>query len=157
MSSYKQSHPDLPWTPHRYSSAEYYANYFMGIQKGPVFRDTPTSPVPPESLHERPHLPIDNKHLSYEENTPRPIMAPPFFDTTSGAASYMSTSSDSSSDMGKKQPFTPTPERDWRFYAAFLSLCVVNFVCALDATIVSVALPVGSRHSGLKRRQKLTL
>jgi hypothetical protein len=30
----------------------------------------------------------------------------------------------------------------WRFLAAFGCLCVINLVCAIDATILSVALPV---------------
>lgn len=32
-------------------------------------------------------------------------------------------------------------KKTWRFYAAFASLCLVNLVCALDATSLAVALP----------------
>ncbi|KAF2760573.1 MFS general substrate transporter [Pseudovirgaria hyperparasitica] len=32
--------------------------------------------------------------------------------------------------------------KGWRFYAAFGSLCLVNLVCALDATSLAVALPI---------------
>lgn len=30
----------------------------------------------------------------------------------------------------------------WRFFAAFGCLCIINLACALEATILSVALPV---------------
>lgn len=33
-------------------------------------------------------------------------------------------------------------KRGWRFYGTFVSLAILNFVCAVDATILSVALPV---------------
>lgn len=36
----------------------------------------------------------------------------------------------------------PTGGMGWRFHAAFGCLCVVNLVCALDATSLAVALPV---------------
>ena len=32
--------------------------------------------------------------------------------------------------------------RGWRFYGAFACLALLNLVCAIDATILSVALPV---------------
>lgn len=35
-----------------------------------------------------------------------------------------------------------TEKRGWRFYGTFACLALLNFVCALDATILSVALPV---------------
>lgn len=37
---------------------------------------------------------------------------------------------------------TVEERKTWRFYAAFSSLCIMNFVCALDATSLAVALPV---------------
>lgn len=38
-------------------------------------------------------------------------------------------------------------KRGWRFYGTFFCLAIVNLVCALDATILSVALPVSRpRH-----------
>jgi hypothetical protein len=38
---------------------------------------------------------------------------------------------------------TPTPTKlGWRFVGVFFALCVVNLVCAIDATILAVALPV---------------
>lgn len=36
-------------------------------------------------------------------------------------------------------------KRDWRFLAVFGSLSLINLMCAIDATILSVALPV--RHT----------
>jgi hypothetical protein len=35
-------------------------------------------------------------------------------------------------------------ESGWRFGASFALLCILNLSCALDATILSVALPVGA-------------
>jgi MFS family permease len=35
----------------------------------------------------------------------------------------------------------PRQSRGWRFYAAFACLCLVSFLTALDATIISVAVP----------------
>ena len=35
----------------------------------------------------------------------------------------------------------------WRFYAAFTSLCIITIAVALDATSLSVALPVMDPHS----------
>jgi hypothetical protein len=37
---------------------------------------------------------------------------------------------------------TSSTRVEWRFYASFGCLCLVNLVCAIDATILSVALPV---------------
>ena len=34
------------------------------------------------------------------------------------------------------------PVRGWRFYGSFGSLCLATFIIAIDATIISVALPV---------------
>jgi hypothetical protein len=34
----------------------------------------------------------------------------------------------------------------WRFHAAFGCLCLVNLVCALDATSLAVAIPVRTAH-----------
>lgn len=35
-------------------------------------------------------------------------------------------------------------KRGWRFYGTFACLALLNFICAIDATILSVALPVRS-------------
>lgn len=48
-------------------------------------------------------------------------------------------------DISKFGRSTPKkPARRWRFYGAFASLCIVNFVAGLDGSIVSVAIPVGA-------------
>ncbi|RDL36552.1 MFS general substrate transporter [Venustampulla echinocandica] len=36
---------------------------------------------------------------------------------------------------------TTTQKRSWRFYGTFACLALLNFICAIDATILSVALP----------------
>lgn len=40
---------------------------------------------------------------------------------------------------GVKATFT---RRGWRFYGSFACLALLNLVCAIDATVLSVALPV---------------
>lgn len=41
------------------------------------------------------------------------------------------------------KPLAPMPTKlGWRFIGVFCALCVVNLVCAIDATILAVALPV---------------
>jgi hypothetical protein len=48
-------------------------------------------------------------------------------------------------DSTSERSTSPTPEKfqpGWRFIAAFLSLCIITLMAALDATSLSVALPV---------------
>lgn len=41
------------------------------------------------------------------------------------------------------KPLSPPPTKlGWRFVGIFFALCVINLVCAIDATILAVALPV---------------
>jgi len=41
------------------------------------------------------------------------------------------------------KPLASTPIKlGWRFIGVFFGLCVVNLVCAIDATVLAVALPV---------------
>jgi hypothetical protein len=50
-------------------------------------------------------------------------------------------------DSASERSSSPTPEKfqpGWRFIAAFLSLCIITLMAALDATSLSVALPVSS-------------
>jgi len=49
------------------------------------------------------------------------------------------------SDETPEKVEAPSPEKfkpGWRFMAAFGSLCVITLMAALDATSISVALPV---------------
>jgi hypothetical protein len=46
----------------------------------------------------------------------------------------------------KKLDVSPSPKLGWRFLGAFACLCVINFICAIDATILAVALPVCVTH-----------
>lgn len=38
-------------------------------------------------------------------------------------------------------------KRGWRFYGTFACLAILNLICAIDATILAVALPVGQALS----------
>ncbi|KAI9814205.1 MAG: hypothetical protein M1827_003371 [Pycnora praestabilis] len=51
------------------------------------------------------------------------------------------TNSRPTSSSSLEPPIVSSPSFGWRFYAAFASLMVVNLICALDATSLSVALP----------------
>lgn len=58
-----------------------------------------------------------------------------------GTLSPDSTSIDlEKSDMAPIDP--ESKKRGWRFFGSFACLAILNFVCAVDATILSVALPV---------------
>lgn len=59
--------------------------------------------------------------------------------------------SDSSSDTSDKSGsggFSP----GWRFYVAFSSLMVITLMAALDATALSVALPVSGQTGSLSNK-----
>jgi hypothetical protein len=55
-------------------------------------------------------------------------------------------SAKSSIEMEKSEMHSMDAEqkKGWRFFGTFACLAVLNFVCAIDATILSVALPVRS-------------
>jgi hypothetical protein len=42
----------------------------------------------------------------------------------------------------REDPISTKPGRGWRFYGTFACLALLNLVCAIDATILAVALPV---------------
>jgi hypothetical protein len=50
----------------------------------------------------------------------------------------------------KKEDETALKRRGWRFYGIFGCLALLNLVCAIDATILAVALPVRHLHSTSK-------
>jgi hypothetical protein len=53
--------------------------------------------------------------------------------------------SQSPNDSTSERSTSPAPQKfepGWRFIAAFLSLCIITLMAALDATSISVALPV---------------
>lgn len=49
---------------------------------------------------------------------------------------------DSTITLEDKPLAPPATKFGWRFIGVFFALCVVNLVCAIDATILAVALPV---------------
>ncbi|KAF1912620.1 major facilitator superfamily domain-containing protein [Ampelomyces quisqualis] len=54
-------------------------------------------------------------------------------------------------DSKSEESSSPIPEKfepGWRFIAAFVSLCVITLMAALDATSISVALPVMAKALG---------
>ncbi len=42
----------------------------------------------------------------------------------------------------REDPVSKKSGRGWRFYGTFACLALLNLVCAIDATILAVALPV---------------
>jgi hypothetical protein len=55
---------------------------------------------------------------------------------------------DQNSAMKKDQHSQPL-KRGWRFYGTFATLALLNLVAAIDATILSVALPVSNADFAL--------
>lgn len=57
----------------------------------------------------------------------------------------MSVETDNDSVMETKNreavPDSKKPGRGWRFYGTFACLALLNLICAIDATILAVALP----------------
>jgi|ERR1700710_1250447 len=51
------------------------------------------------------------------------------------------------STIEEKEEQVVVVQRGWRFYGTFACLALLNLICAIDATILSVALPV--RHTSL--------
>jgi uncharacterized membrane protein YhaH (DUF805 family) len=66
----------------------------------------------------------------------------------------MSVETDNDSVMETKNreavPDPKKPGRGWRFYGTFACLALLNLICAIDATILAVALPVRELHRALK-------
>ncbi|KAI9701069.1 MAG: hypothetical protein M1836_001738 [Candelina mexicana] len=73
------------------------------------------------------------------------IVDPPTPVEMTSKGSWTSGSENTSAETSRQSSSTPTetpPKPTWRFYAAFGCLCLVNLVAALDATSLSVALPI---------------
>ncbi|KAJ4287259.1 hypothetical protein N0V90_012657 [Kalmusia sp. IMI 367209] len=72
-------------------------------------------------------------------NEPKPDILPSTLSEDSS-----SQKSSTSTDKKDNEPFNP----GWRFVAAFVSMCVIVLMSALDATSLSVALPIMARALG---------
>ncbi len=66
--------------------------------------------------------------------------------TQESFATLQGNDSETGLQMEKNMEFTgetdAKPKRGWRFYGTFACLAILNLICAIDATILSVALPV---------------
>jgi hypothetical protein len=51
----------------------------------------------------------------------------------------------------KREEDATSKRRGWRFYGTFGCLALLNLICAIDATILAVALPVRHLHSASKK------
>jgi hypothetical protein len=80
--------------------------------------------------HREMEKPMSNNNNNKLENNGKSELPP---QPSRGNVTGLQTTSPSSPDS-----FNP----GWRFYAAFTSLCIVTLAVALDATSLSVALPV---------------
>ena len=58
----------------------------------------------------------------------------------------MSLETGNSSVMEVREEEQATPRRGWRFFGTFGCLALLNLICAVDATILAVALPVRHTH-----------
>lgn len=86
--------------------------------------------------------------MSSEPTLPAPVLEKT--PTNRGPSPALSTSSANTTDpsndpnpnsQGKINAYATTFHPGWRFYAAFVSLCVITLMAALDATSLSVAIP----------------
>jgi hypothetical protein len=67
----------------------------------------------------------------------------PVYDKLPMTDSFVSTQTETVTEMEKeKVEVAAAVNRGWRFYGAFACLALLNLICAIDATILSVALPV---------------
>ena len=99
------------------------------------FESMPLSPLSPFSIEANGQY----KSLRRYSVPRKPLPGYKQIHTHSDSISTMQT--DQSSEMEK--PEQPTPvKRGWRFYGTFATLAIANLICAIDATILSVALPV---------------
>ena len=87
------------------------------------------SPVRPRAMS------IPRKALPNYERLNGPVHTQSF-DTFKTTSSYTTLLAE------KAEERDVVTKRGWRFYGTFGSLALLNFICAIDATILSVALPV---------------
>lgn len=69
-------------------------------------------------------------------------LQPSILESSSSAKSIELTAPKTPTELPPRPNLSEAP--GWRFHAAFGCLCLVNFVCALDATSLAVAIPVRS-------------
>lgn len=89
-------------------------------------------PQPPKQLSEREILPAYRSRPP-STNSPKPIA----LGDASGVSGWHI-----EDDVQLIENTSTKPKRGWRFYGTFACLAILNFTCAVDATILSVALPV---------------
>ena len=105
---------------------------------GYAFESTPLSPLSPLP-------PFSIKTDAKYKNLPRfsiPRKSLPVYEPFHTQNEYFSTmQANRSSEMEKDEQLVPV-KRGWKFYGTFATLALLNLICAIDATILSVALPV---------------
>lgn len=107
-----------------------------------ITKRTGREPRPPDRTTSTPspeHSPVGVIVTHYPSRRPSTS-------NTSTATSLTMVSSDEMAATHQRPLDVPSPQtpskHGWRFYAVFGCLCIISLVCALDATSLSVALPV---------------
>jgi MFS family permease len=86
---------------------------------------------------------IEFQNLPWHDSIPRkPIPALGESYTHHYTNSFDTMQTDTMSDTSPMKEEAVTAKRGWRFYGTFGCLALLNLICAIDATILSVALPV---------------
>jgi hypothetical protein len=105
-----------------------------------AFESTPLSQITPLSLLS---LEAGAKYKTLRQySVPRKPL-PVYEQITTQNESFATMNTDQSSEMEKEVQLVPV-KRGWRFWGTFATLALLNLICAIDATILSVALPVSS-------------
>lgn len=103
-----------------------------------AFESTPLSPLSPLSPFS---IKADTKYKNLLRfSVPRKPL-PEYEQVHTQNESFSTLQADQSAEMEKdEQPVSV--KRGWKFYGTFATLALLNLICAIDATILSVALPV---------------
>lgn len=109
---------------------------FGSGKEGGVSESTPLSPV---SILSPISLKDDSKYKSLRRHSVPRKSLPVYEQIQTHNESFSTMQADSV--MEKDEQAIPV-KRGWRFYGTFATLAVLNFICAIDATILAVALPV---------------
>jgi hypothetical protein len=103
-----------------------------------AFESTPLSPMSPQSQFS---VEADAKYKNLRRFTVPRKSLPVYEQIQPQKESSSTMQVDQSSEMEKEKQPVPA-KRGWRFYGTFATLALLNLICAIDATILSVALPV---------------
>jgi hypothetical protein len=132
----------LPAGPTRDSSFQAHCN----IESGFSGRETITAlPLEASNYIKQDVSAPSPRRSSDHSSTSTHMNSEPLYETSISSIMHENNSSANTSVMEKEEvpvEVVEVKKRGWRFYGTFACLALLNLVCAIDATILSVALPV---------------